>query len=85
MGSSSSSRDSHGHSHPSSWFHSDSCDVDGYAYDVAANGIKGAVVGGLLGIPKGLSGIGHGMAIGAAQQGGNALINKIEIMLSLVK
>ncbi|WP_034988325.1 hypothetical protein, partial [Bartonella florencae] len=40
-------------SHSSSWFHSDSCDVGGYAYDVISNGVKGAVVGGTLGLMKG--------------------------------
>ncbi|WP_156850474.1 hypothetical protein [Bartonella refiksaydamii] len=78
MGSSSSSNDSSSSSHSSSWFHSERCDAGGYAYDVIANGIKGAVVGGAIGIFKGPSGIGYGAAIGAAEQGGNALIDKID-------
>ncbi|WP_208433141.1 hypothetical protein [Bartonella taylorii] len=78
MGSSNSSHDSSSSSHSSSWFHSERCDAGGYAYDVLANGIKGAVVGGAVGLLKGPTAAGYGMLMGAAEQGGNALIDKID-------
>uniref|UniRef100_UPI00385759BE hypothetical protein n=1 Tax=Bartonella sp. MM73XJBT TaxID=3019095 RepID=UPI00385759BE len=62
----------------SSWFHSDSCGPGGYVYEVGMNGIKGAIVGGFLGLYKGPKGAVTGLLLGAAEQGGNALLDKID-------
>ncbi len=49
MGSSS----SHSGSHSSSWFHSDNCDVGGYAHDTGTGALAGGVIGGLVGAGAG--------------------------------
>ncbi|WP_019221959.1 hypothetical protein [Bartonella senegalensis] len=77
MGSSSSSHDSQSRSHSSSWFHSDSCDVGGYAHDVGTNALLGAGAGALSGMATG-PGAGAGALGGALYEGLTTLAHKYD-------
>ncbi|WP_019218545.1 hypothetical protein [Bartonella florencae] len=77
MGSSSSSHDSNS-SHSSSWFHSDSCDVGGYAYDVGMHGLLGLGAGAAAGAAVAGVGAGPGALSAGLYESATTLVHKLD-------